>query len=43
MKNKLRIGWVPSAADTSHSTLKASGGRDYASNGWGMQRKDFAA
>jgi hypothetical protein len=43
MKNKLKITWVPSAADTSHSALKATGGRDYASNSWGMQRKDFAA
>jgi hypothetical protein len=41
--NKLKIGWVPSYADTSHATLLASGGRDYASNGWGLQRKDFAA
>ena len=38
MKNKLKITWVPSAADTSHSTLKAAGGRDYASNSWGMQQ-----
>ena len=43
MKNKLKIGWVPTNANTSHSTLTASGGRDYASNGWSMQRKDFAA
>jgi hypothetical protein len=43
MKNKLKIGWVPTDADTSHSTLKVSSNRDYASNAWGMQRKDFAA
>jgi hypothetical protein len=43
MKKKLKIGWVPTDADTSHSTLKPSGSRDYASNGWGMRRKDFAA
>jgi hypothetical protein len=42
MKGKLRIGWVPSSADTSHSTLKAGAGRDYVSNGYGMQRKDFS-
>jgi hypothetical protein len=42
MKGKLKISWAPSNADTSHATLVASGSRDYASNGWGMQRKDFA-
>lgn len=42
MSGRLRIGWVPTTADTSHSTLSRSGGRDYASNGWGMQRTDFA-
>jgi len=41
MQGKLRIGWVPTTADTSHSTLVRSGGRDYVSNGWGMQRKDY--
>lgn len=41
MKSKLKINWTPTIADTSHRSLKASGGRDYASNGWGMQRKDF--
>ena len=40
-KGKLRIGWVSSSADTSHSTLKPGAGRDYVSNGYGMQRKDF--
>jgi hypothetical protein len=43
MKSKLNIGWVPTDADTSHSTLNQSGGRDYTSNGWGMQRKDYNA
>ncbi len=43
IKAKLKISWVPSSADTSHATLKSSGGRTYASNGWGLQRKDFAA
>ena len=41
MKPKLKIGWVPTTADTTHEGLAASGGRDYASNGWGLQRKDF--
>jgi hypothetical protein len=43
MKSKLKITWVPTDADTNHVTLISTGGRDYASNAWGMQRKDFAA
>lgn len=42
MGGKLRIGWVPTTADTSHSSLKSSASRDYVSNGYGMQRKDFS-
>jgi hypothetical protein len=38
---RLKIGWGPTSADTSHATLKANTGRDYVSNGYGMQRKDF--
>jgi len=41
MKPKLKIGWIPSTANTTHASLTANGGRDYASNGWGLQRKDF--
>ncbi len=41
LAGRLKIGWVPSTADTSHTTLKASTGRDYVSNSYGMQRKDF--
>lgn len=40
-KGRLRIGWVASDADTSHSTLASGSGRDYVSHGYGMQRKDF--
>lgn len=43
MKKKLKINWTPTLADTSHSSLKSNGGRDYVKNGWGMQREDFAA
>jgi len=43
MNKKLKINWTPTSDDTSHSSLKSSGSRDYAKNGWGMQRKDFAA
>jgi hypothetical protein len=41
MADKLENTWVPTSADTSHASLAASGGRDYASNGFGMRRKDF--
>lgn len=41
MAGRLKIGWTPSNADTSHTGLSAAGGRDYASRGYGMQRKDF--
>lgn len=41
LKNKLRINWAPTSVDTNHSTLKTCANRDYASNGYGMQRKDF--
>ncbi len=40
---KLKINWTPTIEDLSHSSLKSSGNRDYAKNGWGMQRQDFAA
>ena len=43
MNKKLKFTWVASNDDTSHSSLKSSGGRDFASNGWALQRKDFAA
>lgn len=43
MKGKLKIGWVSTNADTSHSSLTRSGGRDYAKNGFGLQRKDYGS
>lgn len=42
-KDKLKINWTPTDADTSHASLTSSGGRNYVSNGYGMQRKDWAA
>jgi hypothetical protein len=42
-KGKLKIHWVTSYDDTSHASLASSGGRNYASNAYGMQRKDWAA
>jgi hypothetical protein len=43
MSGKLKISWGPTSDDTSHATLKSAGNRDYASNAFGMQRKDFAS
>lgn len=40
-KSKLKVNWTPTTADTSHAGLSASVGRDYASNGFGITRKDF--
>ena len=41
MRGLLKIAWVPTNADTSHSGLTQTGGRDYASKGWGLRRKDY--
>ena len=41
MESKLKIRWVPTRTDTSHSGLRLSGGRTFSSNGWGMERRDF--
>lgn len=37
-----KISWTPSSVDTNHSSLAASGGRGYSSNGFGANRKDFS-
>lgn len=42
MSSRLKINWVSSSVDLSHPTLTASANRDYVSNGYGMQRKDFS-
>lgn len=41
LANKLKRQWTPTSTDTSHSSLTSGLGRDYASNGYGIQRKDF--
>lgn len=41
LKERLRIGWSPTTADTSHASLSSGGGRDYASNAFGMNRTDW--
>lgn len=43
VRSQLEINWVPSTADTSHRTLTSQSNRDYASNGWGLQRVDYSA
>ncbi|MDF1836054.1 MAG: hypothetical protein P1U62_14415 [Alteraurantiacibacter sp. bin_em_oilr2.035] len=43
MKGKFKISWAPCYDDTSHAGLTASGGRNYASSAFGMQRRDWAA
>jgi hypothetical protein len=42
MRGRLKINWVSTTEDTNHASLAPSGGRGYASNGWGMNRKDYA-
>lgn len=42
MASKLKVNWVPCDADTRHLALSATGGRDYVSGAYGMQRRDFA-
>jgi hypothetical protein len=43
IESQLEIDWSPTDADTSHSSLNRAGGRDYASNAFGMPRRDWAA
>ena len=40
---KLKIGWQPTNEDTTHASLNHTASRDYASNGWGLERKDYGA
>jgi len=39
--SKLKFNWTSTSASTEHLSLSVSGGRDYASNAFGLQRKDF--
>lgn len=43
MRGKLKIAWTTTSVDTSHASLLTNGARDYVSNGWGLQRRDYAA
>lgn len=42
MAGKMKGGWTSNFEDISHSQLTQSGGREYSSNGYGMERKDYA-
>jgi len=42
LRKKLKRTWSTSSADISHATLNSAAGRDYASNGYGMQRTDWS-
>lgn len=41
LANQLELSWTATSTDTSHASLKSGTGRDYASNAFGVQRKDF--
>lgn len=41
LAGKMKTPWTKSYDDISHSQLTQSGGREYSSNGYGMQRKDY--
>jgi hypothetical protein len=41
LSDKLKVSWTATSADPSHASLRAGGGREYASNAFGIQRKDF--
>lgn len=41
MAGKMKISWTSNYEDITHSQLNQSGGREYSSNGYGMERKDY--
>lgn len=40
--NALKLTWVPTSKDISHSGLKSGAGRSYVSNAYGVQRQDYS-
>jgi hypothetical protein len=42
LTGQMKSSWVPNTDDTSHAGLTGLPGREYASGGYGVQRKDFA-
>lgn len=41
IRSTLKVAWTPTSDDISHASLAGSGGRNYVSNGYGLQRTDF--
>ena len=41
LSTRLKIGWTTTYDDISHSALTRAGGRSYASNSYGIDRKDW--
>lgn len=41
LAGKMKISWTSSYDDISHSNLTQNNGREYSSNGYGIQRKDY--
>ena len=39
---ELKVDWQPSSEDASHTTLTSGIGRTYSSNGFGIERQDWA-
>lgn len=41
MQSKLKVSWVPSSENTSHSSLRQESGRSFVSNAFGLIRQDY--
>jgi hypothetical protein len=41
ISGKMKIRWTTNYEDIDHSQLTQNGGREYSSNGYGMERKDY--
>lgn len=41
-RNELNIQWAPTSEDITHSSLSCNGGRNYNSNGYGLNRQDYS-
>ncbi|MDP2128271.1 MAG: hypothetical protein Q8K97_12930 [Pseudohongiella sp.] len=42
ISGKFKINWTATSDDISHSQLSQVGGREYSSNGYGMERRDYS-
>lgn len=41
LRRRLHIAWTSTNVDLSHATLSGSNGRNFVSNGWALERKDY--